>query len=176
MPPLGVGPCGALSEFTPIGFEPAGFHAAGVLHITLAVWRDRVSNAVAGVNVGCARRTKRAAGLRRTCSAMALNWKVTSVAQAHAKGDASLGTGRFWAGQCCVRGRSGDRRTPQVAEQRLDNVLGRCRSHGGDKRREGDADHAYDAAAKAGLTDQQSEALPRLTRGASPPASSLKYP
>ena len=69
----------------------------GKLRVALAVWRDRVSDAVAVVDVGCARRTKRAAGLCRNCPAMTLNREVTSVAQAHAIGDASLGTGGFSA-------------------------------------------------------------------------------
>jgi hypothetical protein len=53
----------------------------GKLRVALAVWRDRVLAAVAVVDLGFARRTKRAAGLRRTYP---LDWEVTSVAQAHA--------------------------------------------------------------------------------------------
>src|SRR5205807_4715730 len=136
----------------------------GKLRVALAVWRDRVIDAVAVIDLGCARRTKRAAGLRRTCPAMTLNWKVTSVAQAHAIGDAALGTSRFWTERRSVRIRiTGGRRIPQAAEQRLENVLSRGGSHGGDKRRDGDAYHeyAFDAAAQAALaTDQQSEGLP----------------
>src|SRR2546421_4888670 len=52
----------------------------GKLRVALAIWRERVIDAVAAVDLGCTRRTKRAAGLRRICPAMALNWKVTSVA------------------------------------------------------------------------------------------------
>src|SRR5262249_16517121 len=52
----------------------------GKLRVALAVWRDRVIDAVAVVNLGCACRPKRAAGLRRTCPAMTLNWEITSVA------------------------------------------------------------------------------------------------
>jgi hypothetical protein len=60
--------------------------------------------------------------------------------------------------------RTGDRRIPQAAEQRLENVLGRGRSHGRDKRRDGNAGHeyAFDAAAQAGLaTDQQAKGSPK---------------
>src|SRR6266436_1036933 len=136
----------------------------GKLRVALAVCRDRVIDAVAVVDPRYARRTKRAAGLRRTCPAMTLNWKVTSVAQAHAIDEASLGTGRLWAAQRGVRIRiTGGRRIPQAAEQRLENVLGRGRSYRGEKRRDGDADHedVFDAAAQAGLaTDQQNEGSP----------------
>src|SRR5215831_16584857 len=44
----------------------------GKLRVALAVWRDRVLDAVAVVDLGFARRTKRAAGLRRTYPAMTL--------------------------------------------------------------------------------------------------------
>src|SRR6266436_7039624 len=136
----------------------------GKLRVALAVWRDRVIDAVAVVDLGCACRTSRAAGLRRSCPAMTLNWEVTSVAQAHAIGGAVLGTSRFWTVRRSVRIRiTGGRRIPQAAEQRLENVLGRGGSHGGEKRRDADADHEYvfDAAAQAGLaTDQQSEGSP----------------
>src|SRR5262249_57486619 len=67
----------------------------GKLRVALAVWCDRVLDAVAVVDPGFARRTKRTAGLRRTYPAMTLDWEVTSVAQAHAVGDASFGTGCF---------------------------------------------------------------------------------
>src|SRR6266436_3828865 len=136
----------------------------GKLRVALAVWCDRVIDAVAVVDLGCARRTKRAAGLRRTCPAMTFNWKVTSVAQTHAIGEASLGAGRLWATQRGVRIRlTGGRRIPQAAEQRFENVLCRGRSHRGEKRRGGDAGHeyAFDAAAQAGLAMvQQSEGPP----------------
>src|SRR5260370_36402147 len=52
----------------------------GKLRVALAVWRDRVIDAVAVVDPCCARRTKRAAGLCRTYLAMTLNWEITSVA------------------------------------------------------------------------------------------------
>src|SRR6516164_9691715 len=52
----------------------------GKLRVVRSVWRDRVVDAVAVVDLGCACRTKRAAGLRRSCPAMTLNWEVTSVA------------------------------------------------------------------------------------------------
>src|SRR5258708_38826454 len=95
---------------------------------------------------------------------MTLNWKVASVAPAHAIGDAVLGTSRFWTVRRSVRIRiTGGRRIPQAAEQRLENVLSRGGSPGGDKSRDGGADHedAFDAAAQAALaTGQQSEGLP----------------
>src|SRR5262249_53959858 len=112
---------------------------------------------------GFARRTKQAAGLRRTYPAMTLDWEVTSVAQAHAVGDASFGTGCFRAARRGGRIRIGDGGIPEVAEQRLEKVLGRGRSAGGDKRCGGDAchEHTLDAAAQAGLaTDQQSVRTP----------------
>jgi len=62
-------------------------------------------------------------------------------------------------------------RTPQAAEQRLENVLGRGRRYGSDKRRDDDAGHecAFDAAAQAGLaTDQQSGGLPESRADDSP--------
>ena len=125
-------------------------------------------DAVAAVDLGCTRRTNRAAGLRRTYLAMTLHWEVTSVAQAHAIGDASLGTGRFGAGQRRRRIRiTVDGGIPQAAEERFENVLCRGRSHGGEKRRGGDAGHeqALDAAAQAGLAMvQQSKGLPRVAR------------
>src|SRR6516225_1242820 len=52
----------------------------GKLRVALAVGRDRVVDAVAVVDLGCACRTTRAAGLRRSCPAMTLSWEVTSVA------------------------------------------------------------------------------------------------
>src|SRR5215475_7499022 len=52
----------------------------GKLRVALAVWRDRVVDAVAVVDLGCACRTHGAAGLRRSCPAMTLNWEITSVA------------------------------------------------------------------------------------------------
>src|SRR5260370_9602308 len=95
---------------------------------------------------------------------MTVNWKVTAVAQENAKGDAVLGTSRFWIVRRSVRIRiTGGRRIPQAAEQRLENVLGRGRSYRGEKRRDADADHEYvfDDAAQAGLaTVQQSEGSP----------------
>src|SRR5258708_16194021 len=95
---------------------------------------------------------------------MTLNWKVASVAPAHAIGDAVLGTSRFWTVRRSVRIRiTGGRRIPQAAEQRLENVLSRGGSPGGGKRRDGDAYHeyAFRAAAPAALaTDPQSEGLP----------------
>src|SRR5262249_48712408 len=126
----------------------------GKLRVALAVWRDRVLDAVAVVDLGFARRTKRTAGLRRTYPAMTLDWEVTSVAQAHAVGDAPLGTGcRFRAARRGGRFRIGDGGIPEAAEQRLEKVLGRGRSAGGDKRCGGDACHedAFDSAAQAGL-------------------------
>jgi hypothetical protein len=135
-----------------------------------------VLDAIAVVYPGCARRTKRAAGLRRTYPAMTLNWEIKSVAQAHAVGDASVGTGCFRAAQWGGRIRIGDRGIPEAAEQRLENVLGRGHSHGADKRRDGEAgyEYAFDAAAQAGLaTDQQSEGLPRVARRRFPIALSL---
>ena len=57
------------------------------------------------------------------------------------------------------------RRSPQAAEQRLENVLGRGRGHTGEKRRDRNAGHEdlFDAAPQADLaTDQQS--FPRLAR------------
>src|SRR5262249_24190379 len=148
----------------------------GKLRVVLAVWRDRVLDAVAVVDLGCARRTKRAAGLRRTYPAMTLDWEVTSVAQAHAVGDASLGTGCFRAARRGGRIRIGGGGIPEAAKQRLEKVLGRGRSAGVDKRCGGDAghEHALDAAAQAGLaTDQQSEGLPPVTRRRFPIALSL---
>src|SRR5262249_33580148 len=71
--------------------------------------------------------------------------------------------------------RHGTRRRPQAAEQRLENILGRGRSHGGEKRRGRDAGHedVFDAAAQAGLaTDQQSEGSPD-SRQRSPSAPSF---
>src|SRR5262249_29110565 len=53
---------------------------SGKLRVALAVWRDRVVDGVAVVYFGCACRTHGAAGLRRSCPAMTLNWEVTSVA------------------------------------------------------------------------------------------------
>src|SRR5215813_232794 len=139
----------------------------GKLRVALSVWRNRVLDVVAVVDLGFALRTKRAAGLRRTYPAMTLDWKVTSVAQAHAVGDASLGTGCFRAARRGGRFRIGDGGIPEAAEQRLEKVLGRGRSAGDDKRCGGDACHenTFDAAAQAGLaTDQQSEGLPPVTR------------
>src|SRR6516162_11627647 len=85
--------------------------------------------------------------------------------------------GRFRAARRGVWIRiAGDRRIPQAAEQRLENVLGRGRSHRGEKRRDSDAGHedAFDAAAQAGLaTDQQSEESPESRAERSPGAPSL---
>src|SRR6516162_2215592 len=110
---------------------------------------------------------------------MTLNWEVTSVASAHTIGEASLGTGRFRAARRGVRIRiTGDRRIPQAAEQRLENVLGRGRSHRGEKHRDRDLGHedAFDAAAQAGLaTDQQSEGPP-TSRADDPQAHHLLIP
>src|SRR6516162_10639376 len=108
---------------------------------------------------------------------MTLNWEVTSVASAHTIGEDSLGMGRFRAARRGVRIRiTGDRRIPQAAEQRLENVLGRGRSHRGEKRCDRDAGHeaAFDAAAQAGLaTDQQSEGSPDSRAERSPGAPPL---
>ena len=55
---------------------------------------------------------------------------------------------------------------PQAAEQCLKDVLGRGRSRGADKRRDGKSGHedAFDAAAQAALaTDQQGEGPPSCT-------------
>src|SRR5262249_25443410 len=146
----------------------------GKLRVALAVWRDRVLDAVAVVDLGFARRTKRAAGLRRTYPAMTLDWEVTSVAQAHAVGDAFLGTGCFRAARRGGRIRIGDGGIPEATEQRLEKILGGGRSAGRDKHCGGDAghEHALDAAAQAGLaTDQQAKDSPQ-SRG-SPYALSL---
>src|SRR5215813_6985696 len=43
---------------------------SGKLRVALAVWRDRMVDGVAVVDLGCARRTQGAAGLRRSCPAM----------------------------------------------------------------------------------------------------------
>jgi hypothetical protein len=143
------------------------------LRVALAVGRNRVLDAIAVVYLGCARRTKRAAGLRRTHPAMTLNWEIKSVAQAHAVDDACLGTGCFRAAQWGGRFRIDDRGIPEAAEQRLENVLSRGHSHGADQRRDGDSGHecAFDAAAQAGLaTDQQSEESPDSAHQQSPGA------